>query len=52
MENNRSITLGHLLEYLDGKGLVIEDDHKVLEALTSYFDLTYETYISYYIEEV
>lgn len=45
-ENDTTITVGHLLEYLDGRGLTIEDDHKVLEAL-GYFEMTYETDLSY-----
>ena len=51
MENNRSTTLGYLLEYLDGRGLVIEDENKLLEKLTNYLDLTYETTINWHHEE-
>jgi hypothetical protein len=51
MENNRTVTVGTLLEYLDGRGLVIEDDHAVLKALEGYFDLTFETDLAYYIKE-
>ena len=46
MENDAVVTLGHLLEYLDGRGLVIEDDAAILTAL-GYFDMTFETTLAY-----
>lgn len=45
-ENNAVVTVDQLLEYLDGKGLIIEDEKLILAAL-GYFEMTFETNLAY-----
>lgn len=45
-ENGAVVSVGRLLDYLDGNGLIIEDEKLILAAL-GYFEMTFETNLAY-----